>query len=157
MKSVTCLLLLLVGGFCVSLNMPAWADSSKDARNVVEVVVQGKQYKSIHAYKREQIRDTLKRALSAYNLMEFEEDELEEIMSEIRKQQVIDPPPKKRSERGAFFVRNLSARPEALEEDDPDGVASQMQEMLNQYSWENRSAVDIELDPKKVKSIIIKP
>ena len=121
----------------------------------IEVIIQGRQYKSIRDYKREQIKNTLKRTLSSHNLMEFSEDELYEIMKEVRKQQAA----------GGFSAKNLrpvgrsiwsaSKNLRAVEEDALDLDASQMQEMLKKYRKEHKGVGNLFLDPDKVKSIII--
>ena len=158
MKKRRYLLLILVGGFCVFLHLPARADFSKGSKDAVEVIIQGKQYKSIHAYKREQIKKTLKQALSSYDLTEFEENELEEIMREIRRQQPSRAPSGKESKTaGRSSAQRLLDHQITIEEDEQDRTAAQMQEMLDQYSREHKGAADVELDPDKVKSIIIKP
>lgn len=148
----------LVGGFGIFLSIPVWAGSSGNGKNTIEVVAQGKQYKSIHAYKREQIKKTLKRALSSYDLTEFEEDELQEIMREIRGHQGDHSSSGEDSEGVASStVSELSGYQENKKEDRGNSVTSQMREMLEEYGREHKSALDLKLDPKKVKSIIISP
>jgi hypothetical protein len=122
------------------------------------VVVQGKQYKSIHAYKREQIKETLKRALSSYDLLEFDEDELEEIVREIRKHQAVELPLEEEGDTvGSAGPSSLRTRPKVMEEDDSGTIADQMREMLDEYRGDHKGAADLQVDPRKVKSVIIGP
>ena len=60
--------------------------------NAVEIIIDGKQYGSIHEYRREQIKNVLIRALAADDLQVFTEEELFDIIKDVRKQQTTDVP-----------------------------------------------------------------
>ena len=60
--------------------------------NAVEIIMDGKQYGSIHEYRREQIKNVLINALAADDLQAFTEEELFDIIKDVRKQQTADVP-----------------------------------------------------------------
>jgi len=114
----------------------------------VEIIINGKQFDSILEYKREQIKIILDRALSSVNLHEFSDEELSEIITEVRKEQTAETLPDKSSE------------PEGHQVDNGDAVvlsADQMQEMLRLYLKEHKEATPLDFDPDKVKNILIEP
>ncbi|MCK5259803.1 MAG: hypothetical protein KAJ70_01955 [Candidatus Omnitrophica bacterium] len=157
MRKIRRYLLILWIGSSVLLSGISTAEDRNVPAKPIEVIVQGRQYKSIRAYKREQIKNTLKRTLSSHNLMEFSEDELLEIMREVRKQQTA---------RGSF-VKDLKSADQpdrgsledqrSVEQDALDLGTSQMREMLKEYRKEHKGAGPLFLDPDKIKSVIIKP
>jgi len=60
-----------------------WAGDEKSSSGGVEIFVQGRKYKSIREYKREQIKAAFTDVLSTKDLREFTEDELTAIIKEI--------------------------------------------------------------------------
>ena len=150
MRKIRRYLLILWIGSCVLLSGLSTAEDQEVPSDPVEIIIQGKQYKSIRAYKRARIKDTLKRTLSSHNLMEFSEDELYEIMKEVRTQQTGKASLKK-PDKGSLEDQRT------VEQEAQDLSVSQMQEMLEAYRREHKEAGHLFLDPDKVKSIIIKP
>jgi len=68
---------------------------AENPSKAVEIIIEGKQFGSIIEYKREQIKNILTRALSSLDLHDFSEEELFEILVEVRTQQTAKKPPDK--------------------------------------------------------------
>ena len=125
--------------------------------DVIEIVVDGKRYRSIQDYRRDRIKDVLSDTLSESDLEMFTSEELCGIIKEIREQKISDVSstiPKK--------LENLQsdARQQSrhnVKEDVLDLSPSQMQDMLDRYYKEHKELDPILLDPEKVKNIIIEP
>ena len=125
--------------------------------DAIEVVVDGKRYRSIQDYRRDRIKDVLSDTLSESDLGMFTSEELCGIIKEIREQKISDVSstiPKK--------LENLQsdARQQSrhnVKEDVLDLSPSQMQDMLDRYYKEHKELDPILLDPEKVKNIIIEP
>jgi len=144
-------------GLCVVLGGPFMAQAQEVSSGGVEVVIQGKQYESVRAYKREQIKEVLLRALSSKNLKEFSEDELCGIIKEARKQQTAGSSSKETLESPSQRPDKSLQGQQAVEEDATGFSPRQMQEMLEGYLKEHKDAKPLFVDPDKVKSIIIEP
>jgi len=119
------------------------AQAQEDPSDTVEIVIHGKKYDSIKDYRREQIKNVLLKALSSHDLREFSEDELYDIIKEVRQQQ------------GNDASSTDSQKSQTGQEDAHDLSASQMQEMLKEYLDEHKDAGPLFIDPEKVKDIII--
>ena len=89
--------------------------------------------------------------------MEFSEDELYEIMKEVRKQQTASGSSRKDLKSAGPSDRGLLEDCSAAEDNVQALEASQMQEMLQEYRKKHKGAGHLFLDPNKVKSVIIKP
>lgn len=134
------------------------AEDQRPSSESIELIIQGKRYKSIRDYKREQIKDMLNRSLSSFNLSEFSEDELYEIMREVRKQQTGKSPLIKDVELSDLLSdQEVLQDKQIVTQDAQDTNASQMQDMLDQYRSKHKGTGHLYIDPGKVKSIIIKP
>ena len=155
-KIQRCLLILWIGSG-VLLSGLSIADDQELSSDPMEIIAQGKQYKSIRAYKQEQIKSALERTLSSYDLMKFSEDELYGIMKEVRKQQAGSSSLMEDLESVGQSDSGLLEDQRTVEGNSKDPGVSQMQEMLRQYRREHKSSGRVFLDPDKVKSIIIKP
>jgi hypothetical protein len=59
------------------------AEEQSSSAKAIEILVQGKKYKSIREYKREQIKAAFEGILSSRDFEEFGEDELTAIIKEI--------------------------------------------------------------------------
>lgn len=158
MRQAKYFLIILWIGFCVFFSNVSIAGDPSDSSEAVEVIVQGKRYKSILAYKREQTRSNLTRILSSENLREFSEEELCNIIKEVRKRQTADSLPQETLEStDSDDFRDLPLDQEIIEEDTPNLGVSEMKEMLREYLQEHKEADPVLLDPDKVKSIIVEP
>lgn len=123
----------------------------------VEMIMDGKRYGSIHEYRLTQIKNILISALSADNLQAFTDDELCEVIKEVRDQQI--------SGKSSSEVAPHSNLETFIQEQDRqsgengtlDLDSAQMQEMLQSYYEEHEESDPILIDPKKVKSILIEP
>ena len=125
--------------------------------DAIEVVVDGKRYRSIQDYRRDRIKDVLSDTLSTSDLEMFTSEELCGIIKEIREQKFPDVPsviPKK-LENLQFDARQQSRH--NVKEDVLDLSPSQMQDMLDRYFKEHKELDPILFDPEKVKNIIIEP
>jgi len=134
---------ILLGTFCTI--MTAYADPAEDDQNV-EVVSKGKQYGSMDAYRREQLIQELSEVLTSQSFRLFTNDELCEVISGIRDQ-------KSGSETPEQDMSHKNTHEAAEETEEPD--TQEMEAMLQKYLQENRSAVPIELNADKVKSVLI--
>ena len=155
MKRIQLYFLIIGVGFLFFPNGLVLAQDQKTSSDPVEVVIQGKQYKSIRAYKRNQIKETLERALSSYNLREFSEDELSEIINDVRKQQTKDRPTEKGLKSNSQQVKDSSRIQRTVESEETDPSISQMQELIENYQKQHKNAGQLLIDPGKVKDIII--
>ena len=125
--------LILWIGLYVFMNEMTLAQAQQGPSHEVEIVVEGKRYESVPAYKREQIKKALIRSLSSMSLHSFSEEELCDIIKGVRNLQIagtstneaIDPKKQKFGE--------LQENQQKTEGDVHDLGASQMQEMLNDY------------------------
>lgn len=133
------------------------AEDPKSSSGPVEVIVQGKQYKSIRAYKQEQMKDILSKSLASYDLMEFSEDELYEMMKDIRKRQRTDGSLTKDPESDGQHDNASPGNQATVEQDAGELKTSQIQEMLQLYHSEHQGANRLSIDPDKVKTVIINP
>jgi len=155
-KEVKYCFLFILAGLCVLSNNLSEAQDQKDSSGLVEVVIQGKKYQSIRAYKQEQIKNILMRVLSSYDLKEFSEDELCTMIKEIRDgQQTSDADPKNDLELTDQGSNGAVRNKRINEENNRDPSVAQMQEMLKSYLDEHESVDPSFVDPDKVKSIIL--
>jgi hypothetical protein len=125
--------------------------------NDVEVVMDGKRYKSSHDYKREKIKTVFLRVLTPNVLQDFKDEEIFEIIAEVRKSHLEGDPVLQKSETENQHSGGSSATLTPLIKDVPDSSTSEMQKMLNLYQREHTGAVPIVIDPDKVKNVIIEP
>ena len=130
--------------FLVYIALPlvyASAQSSDASQDSIEVVVGGKRYPSLHAYKLQRLKDDLRGALSPAQLREFSTEEIYAVI-----QQLKDQPP-------------VMTQPPSQERTVPaeDPQVGQMEEMLKGYRAEHPDDPSLEMDPQKIKTIIIKP
>ncbi len=150
-------LLLIWAGTTVFFIGPSSLYAQQISPDAIEVVVDGKRYRSIQDYRRDRIKDILSDTLSTSDLGMFTSEELCGIIKEIREQKISDVSftiPKK--------LENLQsdARQQSrhnVKEDVLDLSPSQMQDMLDRYFKEHKELDPILFDPEKVKNIIIEP
>lgn len=123
----------------------------------VEVLIEGKRYRSSRDYKREKFKDALAHQLSESILRDFSDDEILEIIAEIRKshQDGKSLPPLSQAETQDPANPSLTLPPDIADDPDPDG--SEMQKMLNKYKQEHAGADAVILNPEKVRNIFIPP
>jgi len=125
--------------------------------NSIEIIVDGKRYESIRAYRRHQVKDILANTLAVDKLQMFSEKELCEMIKEVRSQQTANtssPAP----------VKPANLQPKTQQQDQGgiegstlDLSSTELQEMLDGYFKEYK-----ETDPSlnksdKEKIIIIEP
>jgi len=122
----------------------------------VDIIVGGKQYKSIKEYQREKVKRALVYTFEGIDLRAFSEAEIFQIMREVLKGQVIKPPIEQTNEFIANLPENEPDR-KNVKKDVLDLNPAEMQEMLDSYLKEHKEISPIFLDPSKVKSIIIAP
>jgi len=127
------------------------------SNNDVEIFVGGKYHGSIHEYRLEQIKDVLMNALAAKDLQAFTEDELFDIIKDIREQQAADVPTVDAGKESNFPPDSFRQNQKSNKEDAIDPNSSQMEEMLKDYLNEHQDVDPVIIDPDKVRSIMIKP
>jgi len=127
------------------------------SNNDVEVIAGGKRHGSIHEYRLEQIKDVLMNALAAKDLQAFTEEELFDIIKDIRKQQAADVPTADTEKAPNSPPDSFRQNQKSNKEDALDPKSSQMEEMLKDYLDEHQDVDPVIIDPDKVKSIMIKP
>ncbi len=146
MKKKYCTFVILGVILGVLTGRLSFAQEQQDVSGSVEIFIQGRRYESIRAYRRQKIKERLQNALSFKDLTEFSEDELCEIIHEVRGKKIaVNPSPED----------SKSSSQPITEEDVQDLSAPQMQEMLKDYLKEHKEAKPLWVDPDKVKSIII--
>jgi len=124
--------------------------------DAVEIIVDGKRYESIRAYRRDQIKDILTNALAVDNLQMFTEGELCELIKEVRSQQTADMSFTE-SGKPANLKSNIHQQEMDIEGNTLDLSSSQLQEMLDGYFRGHAEADPILPNSDKVKNIIIEP
>ena len=133
------------------------AQAQEAPAHAVEIIADGKRYESVHTYKHEQIKNILTQALSSINLHNFSEEELCDMIKEVRSLQTENAPtdavhePKKKQSSALLMER------QSIEEEAQDLNTSQMQEMLGDYFKEHKDVTPFLVDPDKTKNIFIKP
>jgi len=125
--------------------------------NAIEIIIDGKQYGSVHEYRRERIKIILIKALAADDLQAFTEEELFDIMKEVREQQTADMLTAETDKAANSLPDLLQQNQQSNEEDILDLNYSQMEEMLKDYLNKHQDADPVIIDSNKVKSIMIKP
>jgi len=149
---------LLTGfGFTIFLSGLSLTYAQQIPSNAVEVIVGGKQYGSIHEYRLEQIKNVLINALAAEDLQVITEEELVNIIKDIRKQQAADVPTADTEKVPDSPLDSFRQNQQSNNEDALDPNTSQMEEMLKDYLNKHQDVDPVIIDPDKVKSIIIKP
>lgn len=123
----------------------------------VEILIEGKRYRSSHDYQRGKLKDALSNYLSESILHDFNDDEILDVITEIRQshqagKSVSHPP-----EAATHDVADpsLTLPPDVTANPEPDG--SEMQKMLKQYRQEHAEADTVTINPEKVKDIFIQP
>lgn len=125
--------------------------------DAVEIIVDGKRYESIRAYRRHRIKDILTSALAADNFQMFTGKELCEVIKEIRGQQTADVSFTEPGKPANLQPNTQQQDQRGTEENALDLGSSQLQEMLDGYFRERAEADPLLLNSDKVKSIIIEP
>jgi len=125
--------------------------------DTVEIIADGERYGSIRAYRRQQIKDILTNALSVDNLQMFTEEELCEMIKEVRSQQNTDTPSKKPGNSTDIKPDIQQQDQEIIEENALDLSSSELQEMLDGYFKAHVETDQSLLNSSKIKSIIIEP
>jgi len=149
------LIVLIVGigiyGIFVGTPLSYAKQASSD---VVEIIVDGKRYGSMHEYRLKQIENILMNALATDDLQVFTEEELYKVIKRVRDQQASDT-----LSMGSGESSDL--QPDAQQQNSGkntlDADSSQMQKMLKSYYKEHKEVSPVLFDPQKVKSIIIEP
>ncbi len=139
-KLVLCLLIFFIFPSGVHAQPP---DS---ASPTVEVVIDGKEYASVHAYKREKLKARLKTALIPTDWREFNDRELCVIIEELSQSKNAAGPAQKPAENDTPMKPN-----------EENAVHEQMQEMLQDFLATHDDVQPVEVDPAKVKTILIQP
>ena len=119
----------------------AFARSSDTSQGPVEVVVAGKRYPSLHAYKLQQLKDHLRGVLSSGQLREFSAEEISAIIREIQNQ----PP----------VMAQLPAPKPAVSP--ADARSKLIEEALENYNAQYGDDPASTIDSVRGKTIIIKP
>jgi hypothetical protein len=153
-------LTFLVGlGFLLSDRV--WAEETRPVGGSVspgiEILIDGKKYNTIHEYKLQKIKIVLQKALAAYNLQGFSEDELIQVVKEVRAQQLENYSFQKMSEPARKNLENPSLDDQTVAEDVSDVTVLEMREMLQDYLKEHDASKPLTVDFNKLKTIIIKP
>jgi len=149
---------LLIGfGLYIIFNGLTLAHAQQIPSNAIEIIIEGKKYGSIHEYRREQIKNILINALAADDLQAFKEEELFDIIKDVRKQQIADGPTAETDKGTNSPPDPFQQDQQSNEEDAFDPNSSQMEEMLKDYLNEHKDVDPVIIDPEKVKSIKIEP
>lgn len=127
---ILCLLILFI------FPPGVYAQPPDPASPTVEVVIDGKEYASVHAYQREKLKARLKTALIPADWREFNDQELCAIIQELSQSQNAAGPAQKPAE---------------------NAVHEQMQEMLQDFLATHDDVRPVDVDPSKVKTILIQP
>lgn len=146
MKKISYTFVILGAIVSVFASRMSAAQDQQDVSGNVQIDIQGKRYESMHAYRREQIKEILLNTLSSRDLKEFSEDELWDILKEVSKQKVANKLSPEDSK--------LTSQP-TTGEDARDLGAPQMQEMFESYMKEHKEIEPLVVDPDKVKNVII--
>jgi len=156
-KQVMRYFLVLGIGFYMCLGGLSVTFAQQVPLNNVEIIVDEKRYESIHDYRRQQIKDALVNVLAAEKLQLFTEEELYEIIREVRNQQETERTLQK-SDGFKNLLSDAQQQDQQASEENPLELSpSEMQEMLDSYYEDYEQAAPLLLDPNKVKSIIIEP
>ena len=133
-----------------------YCHANQPSNDSVEVIVGGKQYKSIKEYQREKVKQALAYTFEEIDLRIFSEAEIFEIMREILKGQAIKPSIEQLNDIIVHHSEDELDK-ENVKKDALDLNPAEMQEMLNEYLKGHTEISPILIDPNKVKSIIIEP
>jgi len=152
---VRCYFLICFFWFCFFASHTAIAQAQQVPSGKIEIIADGKRYESVLAYKREQIRKILIRALSSMNLHEFSEEELCDIIKEVRIMQGVNIPLKDVKVPEKQQSDELLRNQQKIQIDAQDFSAFQMQKMLRNHYKENPDSSPLLLDSDKVKNFII--
>ena len=145
-------LILLYGPMLASASSGAGETSNED----VEILIEGKRYRSPHDYKREKLKDTLLRSLTPNVRHDFSDDEIVDIITEVLKSQHDGEHIPEPSNTAIQPVDGPSEVTPSDVKNDPAVDNSEMQKMLKQYQHEHAEADAVIIDPDKVKNIFIK-
>ncbi len=137
-ESRLCLLILFIFPSGVHAQPPGTASPS------IEVVIDGKGYASVHAYQREKLKARLKTALTPTDWREFSDQELCAIIEELSQS---------KNEAGPNSTENDTP----MNPNEENAVHEQMQEMLQDFLETHDDVQPVEVDPSKVKTILIQP
>ncbi len=129
-----------------------------DSSHPVKIIVDGKRYPSLHAYKLKRLKEELKQVLSAGQIREFSEEELCAIIKELKEPDADGNSPDTQKEETRSPSPDATGdikEPSRGPDKDPDTV--QMKEMLHDYLNRHKDVSPVVFDPQKVKTIIIQP
>ena len=131
--------------------------AQQNPSKAVEIFIDGNQYGSIHEYRLEQIKNVLIHALAADDLQAFTEEELFDIIKDVRKQQTASVPTAETDKSPNFPPDSFQQNQQSKEKVVFDPNSSQLKEMLKDYLNEHKDVNPVIIDPEKVKSIMIEP
>jgi len=147
---------LIIGiGFQFFFIGSAFTHAQEVPSDAVEIIVDGKRYESIRAYRRDQIKDILTNALAAENLHMFTEKELCEMIKEVRSQQTADSSSTEPAKPAKVQYNTQQQDQMDIDGNTLDLSSSQLQDMLDGYFREHVEADPAPLNPDKVKSSTI--
>lgn len=130
----------------------------------VEIIADGKRYPSLHAYKLKRLQEELRQVLSVGRIREFSQEELCAVMQELKQADVEENPPDTEKEEtpppltdptGDFKEGPAEGASGVPDDSDPD--TAEMEEMLYDYLNGHKDVSPVVFDPRKVKTILIKP
>ncbi len=134
-----------------------YAQPSDPASPTVEVVIDGKEYVSVHAYQRERLKAKLKTVLIPTDWREFNDQELCAIIQELsQSKNAADPAREPAGNDMPAKPMEVRKMPPVLG-DEENAVHEQMQEMLRDFLATHDDVRPVDVDPAKVKTILIQP
>lgn len=119
----------------------AFAQPLTTPQKSVEIVVAGKRYPSLHAYKLQQLKDDLRGVLSSGQLRKFSQEEISTVVQELK----TEPPVMPQLPSAKATVSAADAR------------IKQVEEALKNYNARHKDDPSLTDDPARGKTIIIKP
>jgi len=155
-KKVKLYFLIIGFGFYIFFIGLSLTHAQQNPSNAVEIIIGGKQYGSIHEYRREQIKNVLINVLEKNDLQAFTEEELFDIIKDVRKQQTADVPTAEANKVTNSPPNSFQLDQQSNEEDVLDANSFQMEETLKDYLNEHKDVNPVIIDPDKVKTIMIK-
>ena len=134
-----------------------FGNCSQNPSDDIEIIIEGKRYKSIREYKRQKIKNNLKEIFSSSSSQEFSKEELFEIIQEVLNPLKNGATPLEDSEPQDQPAAAPPKDPSSVKDDAQNLSMDQLQEMLDEYKKEHQGAGNLIIDPNKVKNIIIEP
>jgi hypothetical protein len=143
-KIIYCLGIAGIAFFLMPMNC-SLAEDKEAPSGTVEIIAQGRRYKSIREYKREQIKTAFASILSSKDFREFSEDELTAIIKEI----YHESGPGGSGEQGEGFTGPRTEIKDVL-----DSEALQRQKTLKDHLKEYEAVDPSEINSDQMKKIM---